>query len=396
MKKIQLVYFIDYSYLDQLDTSPYLNILKKLSKKFGKIYIINLRYLSFHKNSKNYNFDKHKNFFILKNPKNFSSLENILKNKKIIVLNSIGRRFRHLPLLIYLKLKKVSLLQINNLGNVQLGTHYYLRGKNFLSFNEVVLRNLVKKFFIILSILKLISKVDCKFTSNKSEFLKFKKRNFFGTFLSYYKDLKFVKSNIYEVKDQHKNTENFIVLIDAYPLYEQYTNYKKVDNEDIKRHYLYLNNLLNYLKKLYRKKIIVCIHPRYPVKFHEKYLPGKKIVKHQTKNYIKKSFMVLCYNSSSIVQAIKMNKRIVSVQSFLFKGEKYSSSIYQERLNSEKITIKKKYKFDKKIFLKRLDRKINNYKNYKRLYFGIDLKNQSSDDISQYICKKYLEIRASK
>ena len=77
-------------------------------------------------------------------------------------------------------------------------------------------------------------------------------------------------------------------------------------------------------------------------------MPQRKIVKFQTTEYVFKSFIVLSFNSSAIVQAIKLDKKIISIQSFLFKGKKYSSSIYQELLGSEKITLKKIIKLIKK------------------------------------------------
>ena len=47
MKKIQLFYFINFSDLDQLYTSPYLDTLKNLSKRFGKVNIVNMQCLTF-------------------------------------------------------------------------------------------------------------------------------------------------------------------------------------------------------------------------------------------------------------------------------------------------------------------------------------------------------------
>ncbi len=57
MKKIQLFYFINFSDLDQLYTSPYLDTLKNLSKRFGKINIVDMQCLTF---SKKYNAIKKK------------------------------------------------------------------------------------------------------------------------------------------------------------------------------------------------------------------------------------------------------------------------------------------------------------------------------------------------
>ena len=63
-----------------------------------------------------------------------------------------------------------------------------------------------------------------------------------------------MKSNIYEKNAKKIKDERYIVLIDAYPLYEQYTTYKNVKLKDVKKHYFYLDNLLTYLEKNFKKK----------------------------------------------------------------------------------------------------------------------------------------------
>ena len=106
-----------------------------------------------------------------------------------------------------------------------------------------------------------------------------------------------------------------------------------------------------------------------------------------TEKYIEMSCVVLQFNSSAIVSAIKLDKKIISVQSKLLKGKKYSSSIYQERLGTEAITLKKKYNFNKNRLIQKLDQKVKNYLNYKELYFGIENKNLSSKVIGKYLAK---------
>ena len=84
----------------------------------------------------------------------------------------------------------------------------------------------------------------------------------------------------------------------------------------------------------------------------------------------------------NVSQNSLMNAAANSIVSHI---EKYSSSIYQERLGTEKITLKDKYSFNKKQLLKRLQNNIKNYKKFKKLYFGIQSKNFSSQDISNYL-----------
>ena len=83
---------------------------------------------------------------------------------------------------------------MSNLGNIQKGTDYYLGKKNLLTFKKVFNKNLTKKFLTILSICKIISKVDCKFTSNKKIYLEFQFNKLITTkkkFLNFYESCNF-------------------------------------------------------------------------------------------------------------------------------------------------------------------------------------------------------------
>ena len=148
----------------------------------------------------------------------------------------------------------VTLIELSNLGNIQKGTDYYLGKKNLLTLKKVFNKNLIKKFLTILSICKIISKVDCKFTSNQKIYLEFKNRRPYKKFFSYYRNVKLVKSNIYEKNAKKIKDERYITLIDVYPFYEQYTDYKIVKLKDVKKHYYYLNNLLTILPKIFTWK----------------------------------------------------------------------------------------------------------------------------------------------
>ncbi len=387
MKSFYLSYFINFEDLDQLDNSYYKNTLINLSKKFGKIYLVNIGNITgLKKNSNNYKFNNTK-FFELINPKNLTELNIFLKDKKIVVLHSIMRTLNNLPLLILLKFNDVKLVELSNLGNIQIGTEYFVGAKSIRSFRHVFIKNLIKKIFNILAILKIISKVECKFVSNKKIYKNFKNKSKLNKFFSYYKDIIFVKSNIYEIESKKKIIEKYIVLIDIFPLYGQFTDYMKVDNSKLKNHYSNLNKLLNYLSKILKKKVIVCIHPKYPISVYKKFLPNKKVIKYMTEKYIEMSHVVLQYNSSAILCAIKHNKKIISVQAEVFKGIKYSSSIYQERLGTEVITLKKEYTINRDKLIKQLNKRVKNYSNYKKLYFGTENKNLSSKDIGKYLTK---------
>ncbi|MDA7449928.1 hypothetical protein N8822_01075 [Candidatus Pelagibacter ubique] len=276
MKKIILCYFLPFSLLKELKTSPYMNVLINISKKFESIFLVNTENLISTKIKTKKFYRIHKNFINI-NPKNYTDLNKFTAKKKIIVINSIPRNLEHFRLLLYLTFKKIPKLEISNLGNIQKGTEVFI-----------------------------------------------------GKF----------------------NIKYFKLLITKY----------------------------------IPRKII---HLAYPEKFYAKYLPGNTIYKYRTTEFIKKSFIVLTFNSSTIVDAIKYDKRVISIQSKIFKGKKYSSSIYQELLKTKKITLSNKYNFNPRKLIIELDKKIKNYKNYKTNYLGFNQKRKSSDIIFKYIMEKY-------
>jgi hypothetical protein len=105
--------------------------------------------------------------------------------------------------------------------------------------------------------------------------------------------MRLIKSSIFENTLKVKKTEDYITLLDQYPLYSQMKEYKTIAIKDIKLHYQKITNLLLKLKYFYKKKIAICIHPKYPENFYKKYLPDFKIYKNKTNKFINKSFIVM-------------------------------------------------------------------------------------------------------
>ena len=388
MKKITLCCLIPFSDLEQLNTRSYKSTLIALSKKIGKICIVNTECLKHRKLKKKIYSLKDKNFKLI-NLKSYKQFDKFIIGKNIVLLNSLPRNFLNLRLLFYLNSKKIPQIELSNLGNVQKGTELFIGRYDYKFLKLVFSKHIPKKIINFLSAFGFLSKVDCRFISNKKNYEYFKKVSSFKKFFSYYKNVEFVKSNMYEFKNNKKISEDYIVLLDVYPLYEQMKIYKSISPEEIKEHYKKLNIFLNYLKKIFKKKIAVCIHPKYPKKFYKKYLPEQKVYKFKTPEFIHKAFVVLTYNSSAIMTAIKLNKKIISVEADIYKGKKYSSSVYQEVLGTKTVRITNEYYFNKKKLLSELNKNIKKYKNYKINHLGIGLKNNASDDIFNYIINHY-------
>ena len=119
MKKLTICYLARSESIEGLKSNPFKNLLINLSKKSGKIFLINIDNLVYNFRTSKYNM-KNKNFYLpVITPKNYRELEDFFGKKKIIIINNIDRTFRFYRLLFYLRVKKIPMIGISNLGNIQ-------------------------------------------------------------------------------------------------------------------------------------------------------------------------------------------------------------------------------------------------------------------------------------
>ena len=90
----------------------------------------------------------------------------------------------------------------------------------------------------------------------------------------------------------------------------------------VDEHYKKLNNLLENLSRVFKKKVVISIHPKYNLQRAIKRFKKYSVFKLKTKKLIKKSFLVLFFNSSAIIDAIILKKKIITIRSDLFKVKK--------------------------------------------------------------------------
>ena len=183
--------------------------------------------------------------------------------------------------------------------------------KNFNYYIQKFTIHLPKKLAVILSLIGFFSKIDIRFTSNKRLFDSFKnnKKNFFKK-PSIYKDMFLVKSIAFDNLKKNKLNEKYITLLDFEPDYKEMVDSTgKLNQADIDKHY---SNSIIFLKKIsktFNKKVIICIHPNYDLKKISKIYYEFNVVKFKTKYFIDRSFIVLFYDSSAIVDAIVNKKK---------------------------------------------------------------------------------------
>ena len=111
-----------------------------------------------------------------------------------------------------------------------------------------------------------------------------------------------------------------------------------------------------------------------------------KVVKMKTEELINNSFLVVFFDSSAILQAIKLKKKIIAIRSNLFfGGKKYNSDLYAERIGLKKIDITKKLNINKNKLLEELSKNVKNYDNYLNKYSSANISESGSIEILNYI-----------
>ena len=194
---------------------------------------------------------------------------------------------------------------------------------------------------------------------------------------SYYKKMIRINSKYYSDFIQlkkHKIEEKYITLLDEPLAHPDYTIREGV--VDYKKKEIYYENLILLLKKIqktFKKKVIICLHPK--AEYHHfknfKLLQKNfKTVYYKTEYYISKSFLILNAISSTMNYAIIQNKPVFIIKSRHFANvanDKIKN--IKKELNYPIINVDN---FDKQNFKKLLNLKnkkqIESYKK-NRLFF---------------------------
>ena len=95
------------------------------------------------------------------------------------------------------------------------------------------------------------------------------------------------------------------------------------------------------------------------------------------------------FDSSAILPAFVMNKKVITLQSKLFKGIRYNSDLYKDYLNLKSLNINNDIKIDKNQFIKDLENRTKSYYNYLKTYSASNLLEPGNKFIIKYLKKKY-------
>lgn len=378
-------------------TLPRFYILSKsLKKYFDNIFVVNtddlkIKIIKKKNITPNY-FEYERKYKIFKfyNPKKISEFQNFLKNKCTLIINNIGRYYEDYSLLRLISKKKIPQVIISNIGNIQ-APEYYFKGKISHRFNNFVQRKIPYFIITILSNLGFLSKIDIRFVSNQKIYKNYLSTNFLKKKMSYFKKYILVDSNLTNEKKKNNLSLDYILHLDLDPDYPEVTNITGEFNKDkIKKHYIQINKLLEKFQSVFKKKVIVSIHPNYSLRNATIRFPKFKIINKNVFDYVSKAFLVTAFDSSVIVDAIQKNKKILILESLLFKEKKYSTSLYKKILNLKAVEIFNFKNVNKNIYSE-LRNKTLNYKNYIETYIKRPMNVDPNKIIALHLNKIYEE-----
>ena len=177
--------------------------------------------------------------------------------------------FKVLKINILLKLYKIKLVQVSNIGNIQ-GSYKPTKGHVVRGFLEKIRHDYVHNLTVFMSNIGLVKKIEIRFVTD-SRMIEYRKKNhtilrlIFNYFnLHFAKELIIVNSRSFdEIKEQRiPITEDKIVLLDAPFNNHQYSNWSgKVDKKKIENHYNQMKIFLKNLSVIFNKEVVICIHP---------------------------------------------------------------------------------------------------------------------------------------
>lgn len=378
--KSKILFLIDLS-RDNVSYISFKDFLDSLKKHKIEIIIIDVSFLHKQKKNKSKNYLTYKKLFKLNKsnffkPNNINEFDIIIKkNKLILFYNHFLKDLKYFSInrsLLKFNIKSfyVSSLGYNPLSFDYVNTSYIKKIAYFLKYR------LSYYIFRFLLLFNLFLKIDIHFEASDyvvksiKNSLSFKIKNKFKSLdISYYKKIIKINSKHYDemLMKKYPIKKEYIVFIDGMPF--DHVDVLRREGSLLKEkrslYYKNIKKLFLQLSKIYKKKVIICLHPKYEKNKIRKDFEGFVWKLKQTEKYIAKSFMVVVLESSSIVQAILLKKKILTIHGRIIgeHGDKRCLA-YAKDLGLNKIDIGnidswelKKIKFNKN----KIDKYYGNY-----------------------------------
>ena len=325
----------------------------KILKEFKELYIIDLQNLILFKKKK----VNKKSQFKIKNlkvfrPNSSTELINFFNNKKLVGFNCLGKNF--LEFKIYYVLKKINLTQILLLNVGYLSNTIEINKNSitqtFIGLYFLFNKNITHYLFKFFTLVNIFPKIDYYFDSSKltiknmnSSYIRKIEKNFPKVKLSYFRKVININSRGYDqlLEKNISIEEKYLVFVDSFFEHKDRIVRDGVINKKYSvEYYTSLANFLKKLSKIYNKKVIICIHPKNNSKLFQNYFKNFIIQKYRTQEMIKKSFISFFHESSSILDAVILKKKIIILRSNLL-GNYLSNRVsrYEKMLNLQSLDI---------------------------------------------------------
>jgi hypothetical protein len=327
-------------------------------------------------------------------PENYKDLKKILAKDRFYLINNLSIKFEHLR--IHLNLNKKNLYQISFDTLSGLSSSYNENWKTVNIYKKLTFlfnKKLVLYFYKLLNILGLIKQIDNFYLSRRDIYYNHIniKKNFF---LKRFK--KFTPTLSKSMESEKIYKEKFIIYIDPNFKHQDFAiRGAEINEKDINDFTIKLSKYLKKLSKIFKLKVIICLHPSSSKKYYLKLFKDFKLTQYETERYLNDSFIVLFHESSLAIRGFYFKKYMVNIKHLKFGSyfeerrklfERYFD-VYTHDFN-KKI---KNEKFYKKKFLKNLDkRRKKNYKLLNKIFFNKNETSKLSDLIIKE--KKMIEL----
>ena len=345
-----------------------------LGTKYKKFYFINTHNIFNKKKLKiNHQFFKKKNIIHF-SPNTIAELNDFLNKNDIFLINNLSFQFIHIPFHYLVSKKNIFQISFDNTFQV---LNYKISNWTHASFLAKIKFLFTKKISLIiyriLIILRIVNQIDTLYVSQKKVFARYKSSHNKKTlFIKKYKKIKTTSVKLPLIENEIKKTEKYITFIDQNILHEDFLKRGHIiDKEMIKKYFSFLKNYLKNINKVFHKEIIICLHPSSNYNLYKKRLSGFKVCKYKTEDYILNSFLVLFHNSSAILSAIMLKKKIINLKSNIQGPYAEARRVYiLKKIPMVQHDIHQKLKIKKKTLAYELNNRVKNYtKNINKNYF---------------------------
>ena len=362
------------------------DLFKELNKEFKNLYFVDANLFAKGKIDDgkipyNSNFNKI----------TFSSVSQFNKyfyGKKNIAICNFKRDLNAVKIFWNLKKIKAKSVIIANFGNIQLS--FITSTKHpWKALKVFFLKKICYRLILLLMIFRVLPQVDIRFSTNKIIYNNIHnnriKRFLLKNGFLYQKKIILTKSRSaeYFLKNKDKISEDYIVHLDAFLNYREELEIRGTfKTEIIKEHYFHLEKFLKKLSNIFKKEVIVCIHPLYDLEHHSKFFKDFKVYKFRTREFIYRSFITTTFDSSAIQDAIILKKNIIGFHSnFMSDNEKYHARTYANKVGYTFLDLVKDYEITKEDLEMSFKKKIVNYDKHNENFHFLDQFSKSNHTI---------------